>query len=75
MPSARVLLMTAFLLAALVIAVWDICVIAQGRPNDTISVLFNEWAHRHPILPLMLGILIGHVIWPVTVPVAVIPEP
>jgi hypothetical protein len=56
----------AFLLLSIVIliSVWDIVAVYRGRPQDEVSHILQSWAHMFPILPLVVGILIGHVFWP-----------
>ena len=54
-------------LAAIVLiaAGWDIYAItALGSDQATVSRVTLEFAQRYPIVPLGVGILIGHLFWP-----------
>jgi TctA family transporter len=33
--------------------------------SSTVSYLLQSWAVQFPILPLLVGILLGHLFWPV----------
>ena len=49
--------------AAAVLIGWDIYV-AVASPPDTISLIVNGFAGDHPILPFGLGVIFGHLFWP-----------
>jgi len=49
----------------LLIAVWDTFCTFIGSPNQTVSALFNSWAHEFPPFTLLIGFLLGHLFWPV----------
>jgi len=42
---------------------WDIYAYMHGT-NSTISVVITDWAYYHPMAPFILGILMGHWLWP-----------
>jgi len=46
------------------IGAWDIWAIARGNYRDTVSNLIGEWGATFPIMPLIVGIVIGHLFWP-----------
>ena len=52
----------AVVVAALV--VWDIVVATTPPPADTISEVVLAFARNHPVVPLIVGILCGHLFWP-----------
>jgi cation transporter-like permease len=43
---------------------WDVYVafFAEGG-GDTISEVTLYWARRHPVIPLVVGIVMGHLFW------------
>jgi hypothetical protein len=45
-------------------AVWDLAVLAAGHSADQISRIILSWSRALPILPLLVGILLGHLFWP-----------
>lgn len=45
------------------VGVWDITAYAVGPPMKTVSSVFQGWAHEFPPLPLLVGILLGHLFW------------
>jgi hypothetical protein len=50
-----------FLLAViLLIGFWDVWVGAAYGEPWTVSYQLSAWARRWPVLPLLIGILIGH---------------
>lgn len=60
----RVVLAFTFLLVTFAVGVWDIYAVAKGRPEDTVSVTLHAWSIIYPILPLAIGLVIGHIFWP-----------
>jgi len=57
--------LAAAMLAVIVLAgVWDIYVAARGRNEDTVSSVLHGWSLQFPILPLVVGLLLGHIFWP-----------
>lgn len=53
-----------FICAAILVG-WDIYVAISPPENDTISEIIQEYAFKHPIIPFIFGVLIGHFFWPV----------
>jgi hypothetical protein len=51
------------ILAAIVIG-WDIFLANNAPDGDTISESVLYVAHRHPALPFILGVIMGHLFWP-----------
>jgi len=47
-----------------IVGVWDITCLYYGRRDCTVSSVIGGWAETYPILPFVLGILAGHVLWP-----------
>ena len=44
---------------------WDIYADIVGGTKSTISVVLFDAARNHPIIPFVLGVLVGHVMAPV----------
>ena len=42
---------------------WDIYVAATPVGGDTISEIIRQSAKNHPMIPFVLGVLIGHWFW------------
>lgn len=54
-----------FLLVALGIAgAWDIWAAYKGYNVEPISTVIQDWSKRWPVLPMLVGILLGHLFWP-----------
>lgn len=53
-------------IAAIVVVVWivDVWLFMYGQDKHTISQAIVVVAQRYPLLPFMLGILVGHLLWP-----------
>ena len=49
------------LLAA--VGVWDVWLATNAKKGDTISEVTTTFAHKHPMLPFALGVVIGHWLW------------
>lgn len=66
MPSTVPIIIACLILAALAAAgAWDVYVIF-GQPEwVTVSALLSEWSHTFPVLPMLVGLLLGHLFWPV----------
>lgn len=43
---------------------WDIYAAANKERGDTISEVVLGFARRHPVIPFLLGVLAGHLLWP-----------
>ena len=44
---------------------WDIFAITSlGSDQATVSRVTYEMAQRYPVIPLLFGILLGHLLWP-----------
>jgi len=61
----RVALAVMIHLNVLMISAWDLLALASGRSEFTVSRLVQDWAVNNPVLPLMVGVAIGHIFWPV----------
>ncbi len=60
----RYALAAALLLVVVLAGLWDIWVISMGRQADTVSAVLHQWSLQFPILPLIVGLLLGHIFWP-----------
>lgn len=47
------------------IAVWDMYVTFAHIPESTVSEIIQRWATFHPVIPLTVGLLLGHLFWPI----------
>jgi hypothetical protein len=45
------------------VAAYDIYALIKWGTQSTVSVVMYSWAKSYPILPLMIGLLMGHVFW------------
>lgn len=60
-----------FLLAVLlvgcfaVVGLWDAVAAFSGGSIQSVSAILYQWGHDWPILTLLVGLLIGHLFWPV----------
>lgn len=53
-----------FLFMLIVVWLFDWYAIVKDRPRETVSAMLLEWSQAWPILPLLVGIVIGHLFWP-----------
>lgn len=61
----RTALAIAIHVVILCVAAWDLAAIATGHPTLSVSHLTQGWAKENPILPLLVGVVIGHLFWPI----------
>lgn len=45
--------------------IWDAYAAYIGRSDVTVSHIIQQWAFSFPILPFLLGLLVGHLFWPI----------
>lgn len=62
--AMRIALSALLLSAGLIVGIWDIYVTARDEPEHTVSATMYDWATRWPVLPFVLGIIVGHLFWP-----------
>lgn len=62
--DVRFVLAAALLSVALLIGLWDIWVTSRGQEHDSISSVLLEWSRHFPILPFIIGVVVGHCFWP-----------
>lgn len=55
-------------LTCAVVAAYDVYAVFALPPNSTVSFQLSEWSQRFPVIPLLLGLLIGHLFWPISHP-------
>jgi hypothetical protein len=60
----RIWLSIALLCAGLAVGLWDVYATAKNQPSDTVSATLYDWATRWPILPFLLGVIVGHLFFP-----------
>ena len=47
------------------ILIWDLAVMSiYNNVEATISVVLYDLAKQHPMIPFIIGVLCGHVFWP-----------
>jgi len=63
-------LITKILLVAVTVAliVYDFFVVMNTTPGDTISEVILAWALKVPVIAYGAGVLMGHLLWPVSRP-------
>lgn len=60
----KVYLSLAFLVVIAAVWVYDTIAGVRGKPLETVSATLLEWSQTWPILPLAVGIVLGHLFWP-----------
>ena len=46
------------------LGLYDVLMGVKYGPEATISIVMYDLARRYPIVPFMLGVLAGHIFWP-----------
>lgn len=62
MGTAHILAIALIILAAL-IGAWDVIQVSKKHPEYTVSNVLQGWSKDYPILPLTLGVILGHIFW------------
>lgn len=57
--TARIIL----LIIVLVVLTWDVVVTYAGKPEASFSQVILEKSMQDPIIPFLIGVLIGHLFW------------
>jgi hypothetical protein len=60
---ARLLLVIAFLACVILILLFDVWAWATHGKEATASTLIHLWAKEWPLLPFLVGMVIGHLFW------------
>ena len=58
--TARIVL----LIIVLIVVLWDVIVTYSGRPEASLSQVILEKSMKDPIIPFLIGVIIGHLFWP-----------
>lgn len=62
--NAQRLSIIAMATTLIIVGVYDIYAVLFLPPGASVSEVVLSIARRHPILPLLVGVLIGHLFWP-----------
>ena len=54
----------AFLAVCFAVGVYDVYVTYLQGSDETVSTVLGRWGAQFPVLPLMIGLVLGHVFWP-----------
>jgi len=46
-----------------IIGVWDLTVKYLGYGDETVSSIIRNWSATWPLIPLGVGMLLGHIFW------------
>jgi len=64
-PVISFVLACVFLAIMCIIGVWDAYVLTIDPTSPTVSAVVRAFARDYPISALLVGVLIGHLFWPV----------
>jgi hypothetical protein len=54
-----------FLFVAALVGIFDLYMVLVNPPNSrTVSNFIVQWSHQWPIIPLCVGVVIGHIFFP-----------
>lgn len=59
-PTATGWLLVLFIAVGIL---WDLFALWCWGIEATVSAVLLGWARRHPIIPFVLGVLVGHLFW------------
>lgn len=55
------------IVTTVLVVAWDIYVAVEPTPRDTISKVLLDATRQHPSMAIMIGILLGHLMWPMQI--------
>ncbi len=61
--SVRRLTIVVMICAVVVLGLYDIYAAAYGGGEGTISVVIWDYAQDYPMIPFVMGVLMGHFFW------------
>lgn len=61
----RIVLAVAVHVVLVLVAAWDLTAAATNHPEMSVSALTQRWAIENPVLPLAVGVIMGHLFWPI----------
>lgn len=61
--TAKLIIGLSLLAIVTITAVWDIVVSIRFDDRYTVSGMLREWSREWPLLPLSLGLVMGHIFW------------
>jgi hypothetical protein len=61
--TAGIVLAAFFLVIVLLVGAWDIYASSKGNAGQTVSDVMFGWAKMYPIMPLTIGVILGHLFW------------
>lgn len=61
--NARLLLVLVFLVSIMCILLFDVWAWAVHGQKATASTLIHDWGREWPLLPFLVGMVIGHLFW------------
>lgn len=65
MNLTKAVLAVCILVTLALVAAWDIAVMATGKPEYSVSSITQSWSKENPVLPLIVGVVVGHLFWPI----------
>jgi hypothetical protein len=63
LDRARLILVMIFFLCVVLILVFDVWAWAAHGKEATASALIHAWAKDWPLLPFLVGMVLGHLFW------------
>jgi hypothetical protein len=52
------------IVVTLLLIAWDVYAYLAAGSQATISRVVLDWAGHHPVLPFLIGVVAGHLLWP-----------
>jgi len=54
------------ILLAVLVVLWmfDWWHLVKGKPTETVSAVLLDWSAHWPVLPFLMGMVMGHLLWP-----------
>ena len=61
--NPRTITIALLIVTVIVWVLWDVYAALNNAPNDTITHILRVYTRQHPVIPLGIGIVLGHLFW------------
>jgi hypothetical protein len=61
---ASLIIALVLLTGLMFVGIWDIFVVLRFSSAETVSTILVRWSREWPFLPLLVGLIVGHLFFP-----------
>ena len=64
--SANAYVAAVLMIVILFVGVYDVLALFAKGQAFTVSYVVKSWSAHFPVIPLLIGLILGHLLWPVS---------